>query len=694
MIGRAGNFFEEHVEKIVLLLVGILCMWLLISYVLLSPNKVVYKGEKLSPGEIDLRVQQDAEKLEFSLGEKPKPPPPYESQVKRFVQKIAAAVDVNAINWPLPIYSSADIRDKRRYHIPQIGEVSDVDAEHIRAVAQIPVSRPEGAGGGREEMIEVNDIDLVTVEAKFDVESLRANFYESFAGDKVPMESRDPCLARPIFAEVQLHRQELLDDGRWGDWQIVPRTQIDRRRQMFDVEKDFRALPPGGIKVRLLQFDDPMVMADLLQPDVYQIASPREEWFPPFLHRRFVEWRKAEEAELKRKAVEAAREAEQKRREEELEQRLEERRGGSQDPRFGPGGGRYGGYGAMEGIPGAYSSGRGTVGRSRDSLLGSRGGRYGDRGPMDRVKEREKELEEEKERLAKQRETERRALIEGIYDEFESVLLTGQADITRLVAPLTFWAQDDTVEPGKSYRYRIRLGVFNPIAGTSQFADQDSQLKNQVILWSGFSDITEKIEIPKKVYFFALNIQEAAKIVTVQVSKYLLGYWHSRDFPVRQGEVIGKVVELADAKSRSVESLRITSAAEPGASLATEPQSIDYGTGAVLVDAIAVNDWLSGAENRMYARHYYDMLYTPNGVIIERMPIKQKFWPADLQAAFSRIRELQDQPREPLRGPSPGLRTGRRGRHRILKFEFTPPEPQSEGDDTGTRERPGRRPRV
>ena len=58
---KGGNFFEEHVEKMVLVLIGLVCMWLLITRVLISPNKVEYGGEKLGPGEIDIRISKEAE---------------------------------------------------------------------------------------------------------------------------------------------------------------------------------------------------------------------------------------------------------------------------------------------------------------------------------------------------------------------------------------------------------------------------------------------------------------------------------------------------------------------------------------------------------------------------------------------------------------------------------------------------------
>ena len=63
MLKKIGRFFEEHIEKIILVIVGMLCVMLFIWRVLLSPNMVEIvnnegKTEKLSPVNIDDRVYQ------------------------------------------------------------------------------------------------------------------------------------------------------------------------------------------------------------------------------------------------------------------------------------------------------------------------------------------------------------------------------------------------------------------------------------------------------------------------------------------------------------------------------------------------------------------------------------------------------------------------------------------------------------
>jgi hypothetical protein len=637
---KGGNFFEEHVEKIVLAIVVVVCIWLMITRVVISPNKIEYNGDKLGPGEIDISISREAEVLKEKLDSKPEPLPPYKQRVDDFIRLVDSPIgDIDTgLYWPLPIYSSTDITDKRKYRIPWIGEVADVAIEYIRAVAYVPTIEIDEENRYESTVCEPNDIDFVTVEAKFDVTGLYGRFYDKFAGDGVEQEEwRDPCLAIPVFAAVQLQRQELGDDGSWSGWQIVPRTKIDPRKKLFESVEEVEGLPPGGIKVRLLKFDDAEVRMALLQPEAYKIASAKEEWFPPLLHKKYLEQRQSIEVEKKRRA----RDEERKQREEEREKAREEREKSREDRRSG----------SLETGTSRRGSDRGTSRQdrfgsrlSRDSRTrrGDRSETYGESEASARRQEREEREKEREARLAKLRAATQITTLDDIYKEMDEILILKRTNPATLREPLVFWAHDDSVEPQKSYRYRIRLGVFNPVARTNQVDEQDKDLKDQIVLWSEFSDITGIVSVPGTLYFFPRSIQEAGKVVTVQVAKYMLDYWYSKDFAVKSGEVIGKVADFepveVEAKERAMPSM-VTSVL---------PDTIDYGTGAVLVDVVPVNDW-SGGRN-MYARHYYDMLYSFDGNSIERIPINPMYWEEGLKTKLNEIKDFQKEPREPLRG--------------------------------------------
>ncbi len=635
---KGGNFFEEHVEKMVLFIISILCIWLLVTRVIISPNKVMYGNEKIGPGRIDLRISSEAELLKNKLDSRPEPLPPYTPRIDAFVSLVdlpISDIDVSR-HLPLPIHSTTDSFDKRKYHIPWVGEIEGTTVERIRAVAYVPTIEINEENPYEMMACQPNDIDFVTVAGQFDVSGLYGRFYQSFAGDDVEEEQwRDPCIAVPIFAAVQLQRQELVGDGSWSQWQIVPRTKIDPWRAMFESVEDVADLPPGGIQVRLLQFDNAKVRMALLQPQAYRIASAKEEWFPPLLHRKYKGQLADIEMELKRRETEAERlerEQEKEKLREEREEAREDRRGRGSDTRSGVGlRGRY-----DDTTRGDTRSG-GRRGRDRQTRTDGTGA-YGSESDAASIRrqEREERAREREERLAAMRVETKRISIDDIYKELDGILIVERTDLSKLREPLTFWAHDDTVEPGKSYRYRIRLGVFNPLAGTSKFYEEDFDLKNQIVLWSEFSDVEEIVKVPGTLYFFPLDVQEAAGSVTVDIAKHSLGYWYTKGFAIKPGEQIGTVAEYEPEEEKS------RRPAAPGTYL-----MIDYSTGAVLVDLVPVNDW-SGGRN-MYARRYYDMLYSFDGGSIDHIPVSTRYWDEELRSKLNEIRRLQKEPREALR---------------------------------------------
>jgi hypothetical protein len=422
----------------------------------------------------------------------------------------------------------------------------------------------------------------------------------------------------------------------------------------------------------MLQFDNKWVQIELLQPQAYQIASANEEWFPPELHRRFEDLQRKEDLEEKRQAREQEKE--------EREKQLEERRNRRTDTRTGIAGRTTtrGGSGLPGGPAGGLYSGTNTRSRDRsrdrqtDSgyLLGEAGGRSGSRrrSSRNRAGTIDPMMDElglyGNERLGDIRggTFRREPTTNDVYYEFNEIALNRLTDFSKLKEPVLFWHHDDTVEPKKTYRYRIRLGVFNPLAGTNRISEQDMSKKNKVILWSDFSDVTKPVEIPGRSYFFARDIQEAAKTITITVCRYVLGHWYSEDFKVSQGETIGDVVETeieeenplraglrgglrGGMRGREADYLpdRYASVTRPQEKPHV-PEQIDYGTGAVVVDAMSINDWWG--DRTLRNRNYYDMLYSYDGINIEHMPVGTTYWTKEMQAVFNHISKLEREPHE------------------------------------------------
>jgi hypothetical protein len=578
--------------------------------------------------------------------------------------------------------------------------VTDVGISHLRAAAYVPLQEVTAQNTYDKVVTEPNDIDLVTVEGKLDVAELYRRYQASFAGVDVQKEEwRDPCLAKPVFAAVQLERRELLENGSWGTWQPVPRSRVEANRELFRPIERVADLPTGGLGVRLVQFNNEFTTTQLLQPESYQIASAEEEWFPPSYYGKYKDLQRKVEAEKRRD------EKEKDRKQTTTDSRRDTTtRGGQMGGGYGqtpgsmrgaPGGARgrnpggmpggdmmynQGGRGGRgrggQGLPGDMYNPQG--GRSRSAKRGGPGDLYGPGGDM--MYGMPGEMGPGMRRKASTNE---------VYWDFAADMINYREDLSKRTKPVLFWVFDDTVEPGKTYQYRVRLGVFNPVAGTGQFVERDMDKNDQVILWSRYSDVTKPVEIQKRLYLFAKEAQDRTKTATVEVARYTLGYWRSENFQVQIGEAIGKEMEpKKEDDKRTKDRMRMAAGygyppGGPGADRITGmpggpmgpggmpgymptspeqqnvPKIIDYRTGKILVDLVQVNDW--GNAPNLRPRMYNDMLYTGDGTNIEHMPVSATNWPKDLAAAYQYVQAEKRREPQPFRAFN---KSGMRGRGR------------------------------
>ncbi len=735
LLGKIGQFCENHVEKIVLGLVGIVCVWLFFTRVIFSPNVLTVErnGKGLTPGQIDRYVyEKKAQPLQSKLRENKKGTgKPYP---RRFDGAVGAkdAIVAGIIDRPLPkgfaglfdsplsflkvdlgnmvtpgYVSTTRVAADRKYRLPLVPDVTDVGISYLRAAAYVPRQEVTPQNTYDKVPTEPNDIDLVTVEGKFDVAELYRRYQASFAGVDVQKEEwRDPCLAKPVFAAVQLERQELAEDGSWGKWQPVPRTRVEANRELFRPIDRLADLPVGGLGVRLVQFNNEFTTTQLLQPESYSIASAEEEWFPPSYYTKYKDLQRKVDAE--------------KRRDDKEKDRKTDRTGtdtrGNMMNRGGQGG-MYGGGqtpGSMRGAPGA-GRGRNTPGGMQGGDMmynqggrGGRGGRGGQGMPGDMMYNQGGRTKAGKRGAASDQYgpggdmmygmpgemgpgMRRKGSTNEVYWQFGEDMIGYREDLSKRTKPVLFWVFDDTAEPGKTYQYRVRLGVFNPVAGTGQLVERDIKKNDQVILWSPYSPVTKPVEIPKRIYLFAKDVQDKTKTATVEVARYALGYWRSESFQVQIGEAIGKQMEPKKEDDKKTKdrmrmaggygygyppgpgSDRITGM-PPGGPVGpggmpgymptgpeqqNVPKVIDYRTGKILVDLVQVNDW--GNAPNLRPRMYNDMLLTGDGMNIEHMPVNMTNWPKDLATAYQYVQAEKRREPQPFRAFN---KSGTRGRGR------------------------------
>ena len=134
MIKKTGNFFEENIEKIVLILVGLLSIWLFFSRVAISPNRIEYEsGRMLSPGKVDLEVVKEVDVLQQLLESTPKENEPYKSKKNEILSLMDSAINEIDANLyllqPPPIPLTQAIKSK--YYLPKIGELGEAELFYV-----------------------------------------------------------------------------------------------------------------------------------------------------------------------------------------------------------------------------------------------------------------------------------------------------------------------------------------------------------------------------------------------------------------------------------------------------------------------------------------------------------------------------------------------------------------------------------
>jgi hypothetical protein len=615
MMNKKGNFVELYIDKVVLGVAIVISLILLWIFVLSGPYSVEYEGKKLTPSQIDPYIKRQTANLQDMLNE-PVEVKNYEGQqyIDRFLSVLECPISgiSNNVYYPLPPHGVQIRTDNPVYEVPQVGLVENPMAEAIRSVVHVPTEIVDVKMPYSGVLTELGDIDLVTVQASFDVAGLYKDFQNSFSGPRVRSDWRDNRLAKPVFAAVELQRRNLLDKGKWSEWSVVPRSKVEHLSSLLVVPESAKELS-FGINFMMDQFKTFEMQRELLQPESYEFATNSNEWLPPEYHKDLSDILKRERAEAKR----------QEREQKKAERETARRQAKQENSRQGGVGGAAGGI--MRGMGGATRPGT-QRGQSRSRQ--PRGGRT----------QTNKQEQQRKAALAKAKKEEKS--VKGIFDEFEKCLIEENTKLNMKRDPLVFWSYDDTVESGQTYQYRIRLGVFNPIAGMDWFVNEQKDLLDQVVLWSEFSDLTEPISIPRMMQLFPIDVaKDDERLVTIKVAKFHHGKWKSHDFTVGPGQEIGHLVEKnPEEEDENKESEDTRGPDDQNLQVSNE---IDFSTGAVLVDIVTVSDW--GGENVLNPRYYSNVLYTEDGENIKHFAVKNTNWPSDIKKEFSRIKQAEEE---------------------------------------------------
>lgn len=228
---------------------------------------------------------------------------------------------------------------------------------------------------------------------------------------------------------------------------------------------------------------------------------------------------------------------------------------------------------------------------------------------------------------------------------------------------ITLWAFDEQVESAGVYRYRLRLGFFNPIAGhDSWFTPQQQHLTDQKILWSPWIEPKNVIRIPERIAFFLKSEDSRQEGVDIDVRRWQNEQWHEKTFPVSPGAVIGRPAK-PDVKRRPRRETERDSSRT--ASPRQEIERVDFTTDITLIDIIPNSQHIQQKRTSITDLPLTtDIIYSNSQGQILRLGLDKRSWPTHLASLYSRIdKAIKEQEKDDTPSTS-GRRDDRTGNSR------------------------------
>lgn len=552
---KVVSILEKHVQWIVLGLGALYLLWMVWSYVLNSPVAVTVDGKAVEPGKVDQLVydekatvldarmkqgvsinfptpQDPVQKFLTALegtSQYPSLPPIVFTPPTGKVDALSSGPQVPGVQQP----TVAGIEQMDQ--LPTAPAATGLDTRRGRSTVAVPdpggVVDPQFAAFGP-----VRSVDRDWVTVRYTVNP--ADIVKAFEAVKVPQ----PFI-KTHFLRVELVRQELLPDGNWGPETVVQPLKIST----------MPPFPAASDRVAIAQYNEwsranqPEIVQPLFYPvskgDWWKVPGEEEltaEQLPPeqavpFDPQQYID----PKADLSKLTMEQRREVAKARQAARAEQQR-----GTRQPRtpagqqgggeFGPGGGgqRGGGGGGGGRGPGqAYDPNRprgyAPPMQQGGGNMGPAGGEFGpgygpsEFGPGNVPNPAQPQ--------------------QGNYATLFPIP-NGEFDPRNVEKQITGWVHDDSVEPGKTYRYKIRYRIKSPVFQTFNVM-KDQKLADQFDLVAPDSDWTSPLSIPALTSFFiAANFDaDSARSVRFDVFKFQDGTLHSQAFSASPGDTIGRL---------------------------------------------------------------------------------------------------------------------------------------------------------
>lgn len=201
----------------------------------------------------------------------------------------------------------------------------------------------------------------------------------------------------------------------------------------------------------------------------------------------------------------------------------------------------------------------GGGGGGRRSAGGGGGGQPSQRTTVDRDQQRRDQLQRDIDTIERNRQrtiddlADLGVSVENDQDQNQPKDETEQPLPTLLDAEdLPVWVHDFGVEPGKTYRYRMRVVLNNPLYAKEQYlAETQQSVASSPTIEGGWSAWTAPVEVERDRHFFVVSASESDQIgngprAAVEVYQFYYGYWRKGSTTLEPGDSIHASAKLPD----------------------------------------------------------------------------------------------------------------------------------------------------
>lgn len=526
------NPIEQHVEKIVVVLAGIILLAVIAQQFLTNPNEVKIGSDTVSASRAYEPVKRAATTLKAKL-DAPSPELPADFQAagkdmksefeklikgsiapRRSLPALGPAVALGATNVKVTDALFAEVTMPQPAPAVAAAFWSTVSPDETAAYPELAALLPKE---------QPFDHPFVSVESTIDIKALVESL-QSDPDGAGPLEAMPQGWWREGIEAitVEAEREQMNSDGSWGKGVVLPAML---GRHLFVVGWNESVKTNGDMQSELRSAREQA--SEILRPAFYKTLGA-QDWVPPSAAATRTK-SSADPGVLAAKQAELEKvRADLKTRREELEKipKEEPKKPEAPKPPEKPAPGRAPAAPAPKTAP-TTPPVNNTAERTRLTNI------------VNRLESRERLLAEEVAKLAPPAAGD--AAPAGAAPAPVTSLLSQDA--------VTFWMHDATAQPGERYRYRLRLGVNNPLFGRGMNLKEEQQsLAANSIIKSPWSEWSNPVDVDRAEYFFVTSATPDNDLgsarASVELYKFYFGHYRKQTTGMNIGDPLSGNINL------------------------------------------------------------------------------------------------------------------------------------------------------